>query len=766
LRCITLTVKLKLKTQKTYLYPGGLSCIFTGFPKIHKLGQITYNSMNMSSPRFNISTVVFLGLLFSEPASYSQISEITGRLKSDLISQNVNDAEITRLLSLLRADGSWSDIDYSNLSRTSWSPVTHSRRLLQICRAYNKPGSIHFHSSDVKSGIMKIIDFHIARRPRSDNWWWNAIGDPTNLGPALVLMKNTDGYGIDQLQLEKYSDELLNYYTESAEEWPGATTGANKIWLLSSSIAKACVKNNEDVLRENFKSAFEEAMIMPGKREGIKIDNSFYQHGAQLYCGGYGMSFMSDISYFAVLAAGTEYEMSDEQLQVITDVLLDGYRWFIQHSAFDFGATGREISRPGAGSSLGLRNYLNRFISINAPRSAELKQFIGFINGDGPFIGPGNKHFWKSDIMVHHGNGFYLSARVPSKRTIGSERMNEENLKRKWLPWGATNIMTDGDEYRNIYPSWDWSRIPGVTSVMEKISGTPITGGAYITSTSEFAGGVSDGVCGLAAYDYSWDGVSGKKAYYFTPEAMYCMGSGIRAIKENPVITSVNQCFSSGEVTVQNNKKITVVDSTGVNSSGISWIHHDRIGYLFPSGGDITVRNEDQTGAWYDINLSQSKTPVKNKIFSAWINHGNNPSDARYEYIVVPSADPAALQVWAKKNPLRSIINTPEIQAVYDKKMSIFGIAFYIPGAINLQKGLKVETEKPCLVLIQVKAEGDYRISVSDPTASLSEVTVKISGELTGPGAILNSDKTTSIGFILPSGDEAGSSVSRTYSTR
>jgi len=133
---------------------------------------------------------------------------------------------------------------------------------------------------------------------------------------------------------------------------------------------------------------------------------------------------------------------------------------------------------------------------------------------------------------------------------------------------------------------------------------------------------------------------------------------------------------------------------------------------------------------------------------------------------VLPSADPAALQVWAKKNPLRSIINTPEIQAVYDKKMSIFGIAFYIPGAINLQKGLKVETEKPCLVLIQVKAEGDYRISVSDPTASLSEVTVKISGELTGPGAILNSDKTTSIGFILPSGDEAGSSVSRTYSTR
>jgi chondroitin AC lyase len=698
--------------------------------------------------------------------SFTQVNVITDRIRNDLISQNVSDTEISNLLASLKQDGSWDDIDYANAHRTNWDPSNHSRRLFQICRAYNKPSSIHFHKSEVKSKILSIIDFYITRKPVSDNWWYNAIGAPTNLGPALVLMKTGDEFAIDQAQLEAYADALLNYYTESAKKWPGATTGANKIWLLSSSIDKSCIKNNEEVLRENFRLAFEEAEIMPGTKEGIKIDNSFYQHRTQLYIGGYGMSFMSDISYFAVLAAGTDYRMSDAQMKVITDILVDGYRWFIQHSAFDFGSYGREISRPGAGSSQRLVSLINRFISINAPRSRELSQFIDFINGKAPFLNPGNRHFWKSDIMVHHGSDFYLSARVPSKRTMGSETMNDENLRKKWLPWGATNIMIDGDEYRNIYATWDWSRIPGVTSVLEDIpGGKPFIGGAYIVSTSDFAGGVSDGTYGFAAYDYSWDNVSGRKAWFFTPEAMYCLGAGIKTSGENPVITTVNQCFSSGEVTVLNNKKTSLVDGNTVTSPGIKWIHHDRIGYLFPSGGEITVKNMDQTGTWYDINLSQSKAPVTNKVFSAWIDHGKNPIDARYEYIVVPFKDLSEFSRWQKKNPLKKVLNSTDIQAVYDKKGNIYGIAFYKAGSVTLREGLNVETDKPCLLLIQAVSNGGYIISVSDPTELLKEVNIKISGILHGQEAANNSDGTTSINFVLPSGDEAGKSVTRDFST-
>jgi hypothetical protein len=267
----------------------------------------------------------------------------------------------------------------------------------------------------------------------------------------------------------------------------------------------------------------------------------------------------------------------------------------------------------------------------------------------------------------------------------------------------------------------------------------------------------------MAAYDYLWDDVSGKKAWFFTPEAMYCLGAGISASKANPVITTLNQCFSSGPVTIKNNNKVLTMEGTTLSSGTIKWIHHDRVGYLLPSGGNISVKNADQTGSWYDINLSMQKNPVTSKVFSAWLNHGNDPSGAVYEYIVVPSKSLTEFIKWENKNPFRLIINTPEVQALFDKNENVYGIAFYRAGSVSLKEGLKVESDMPCLLLVRKESGNSYKISVSDPTASLAEVTIKISGELTGPGSTINMGRTTSINFIFPSGDDAGRSLSGRY---
>ena len=705
--------------------------------------------------------ILLLSIITGFRDSYSQINIITERLKNSLIEQNVNDDEISRHLDNLKPDGSWSDVDYKNRSSANWDPLTHSNRLQLICIAYNKPESRFFHKKQVKDKIIKMFEFYIDEKPESDNWWYNAIGGPNNLSPALVLMKSNDGYGIEQAQLERYTGGLVNFYSESAKKWSFATTGANKIWLLNSSINKACIMNDEEVLKENFRLAFEEVKIMGGKAEGIKIDNSFWQHGPQLYCAGYGKSFLSDITRFGALAHSTDYAMSPAQVKTITDAVLDGYQWFCQNNAFDFSSAGREISRRGAVSSASLKTSIARLISTSAPRKEELQNFIKFIDGEVPFQSPGNRHFWESDIMVQHGSDYYFSAKVPSKRTNATERMNNENLKRKWLPWGATNIMKEGDEYRNLFPVWDWSRIPGVTSFMEDVPGLPVTGGAYLVSPSEFAGGVSDGIIGLAAYDYSWDGVSGKKAWFFTPKAIYGVGAGIKAGKNNPVITSVNQCFSSGPVIVKDGKKKNT-ESTSIDSGELKWAYHDGFGYIFPAGGNIAMRNMDQTGSWSDINLSQSSEKITYKVFSLWISHGKNPSSANYEYIVVPSVDAEETDIWAKKNPLKLIRNTPDIQAFHDKRSCTYAIAFYSPGTVSLEKALIVGADNPCLLLLK-DDKNKISITVSDPAQRLEKLVLKISGKISGNGVLTGSDGTSTVNIDLPSGDEAGKSLSLEY---
>lgn len=712
--------------------------------------------------RYLAGSILLVLLFFACFRSSAQVNVITERIKNSLLSQEQDDAEIKRFLTDLREDGSWAEIDYSNTSITNWIPAAHSRRLLLICRAYNKPGSEFYHHVEVKEKIQKIIEFYINTKPESKNWWYNAIGAPINLGPALVLMKPDKGFGIEQKRLEGYADQLINFYSESAKKWPFATTGANKIWLLNSSINKACVMNNEEVLRDNFRSAFDEAKIMSGKDEGIKVDNSFYQHGPQLYCAGYGMSFLSDLTTFGILANGTEYAMTTSQLKILTDAVLDGFRWFCQNKSYDFSSAGREISRQGAVSSLGLKTFASRLIQMGAPRQDELKNVIDFVDGKAPFQNPGTRHFWKSDIMVQHGPDYYFSARVPSSRTNGTERMNNENLKRNWLPWGATNIMTDGDEYRNIYAVWDWARVPGVTSTLEKITGQPVTGGAYLVSKTEFAGGVSDGKFGMAAYDFSWDGVSARKAWFFIPGAIFCLGSGVKGEEDKPVITSVNQCFSSGPVMIDNGKKLQLSGEKELNSGDIRAVYHDKIGYYFPLGGNVALRNMDQTGSWSEINLSQSKEEITGKIFSLWVDHGVKPTEGSYEYIVVPSKDPASFSKWIKKNPLEVVTNSIDIQAVYDKSSGVYGISLYNPGSVLLQKGLFVGADRSCIVLFKKNAKG-FSLTVSDPTQKLSELNIIISRKVKGDGVTVKDDNTSDLKITLPSGDEAGKSITNDY---
>jgi len=704
--------------------------------------------------------IVLLFLLLNNTECHGDVQSITKKIRNNFISENIDDNEINKLLKELNCNGSWNDIDYSDMSVFNWKPVTHTSRLKTICIAYNKLPSSHYSKQEVKESIYKIINFYIEAKPKSDNWYYNAIAAPQNLGSALVLMKTGNELGFNQKELDYYSDRLLNYYSNSSKKWPAATTGANKLWLLKSSIYKAAVKGCGATLSDNFRHVFEEVDIKEGKSEGIKIDKSFWQHGPQLYSAGYGMAFLDDITYFVLLASDTDYRISEKKLALLTDTILDGFMWFIHRSAFDFNTTGREIARPNAGSSLALMTYISRLIEARAPRIDELKSCIEYINGVSEFSSPGTKFFWKSDMMVHHGEKNYLSAKIPSKRTIGTERMNSENLKSKWLPWGSTNIMNDGDEYRNLFPVWDWSRVPGVTSYYDAVNTLPEKDGSYFISNTSFAGGCSNGICGIAAYDYSFGGISAKKAYYFSPGSLYCLGAGITASGHSHVITSINQCYSSGKVIVGDSEGSRELTRSQLECNKVNWIFHNNIGYVFPSGGCVSIFNGEQTGSWYDINRQQSICSVAHQVFGVWLNHEIRPRDSSYEYNVLPSKTEEQVQKWVSEKNIYSIVNNSCIQAVHDKINDVYAIVFYKSGSVPINSGLTIGVDKPCLILLIIHADLSLiELSLSDPTQTQDKIKIFVSRKLLGPSIYKVGHDHAEIDVILPRGDDAGRSI-------
>ena len=723
--------------------------------------------------RLVVIAVFFLLMVYTASAqTKADTDTVSARFRSFILSTSVpTDATVKPYLDSLQPDGSWKDVNYADKSATVWLPLVHLNRLLSICISYHNKKSVYYHSANVKAQIYTSFTYWNGRGSYSTNWYQNDIAWPTVYGKSLLTMKSGDAYGFSKDTLYALADTGLNYYDVSAAIYSPTVSesilGANKTLNLEVSIYKACIKDSTDELRRNFDTAFASIVVFPGTGLGMKVDNSYYQHGPQLYNWGYGTAFLGGVTYFAYYARNTGFATTQSNIKILIDYVLDGQQWMQQKNAADFNAIGRSISRSGSLTVSWIRNNcLIYLINLKTGyRTTELNNYYKFANGGNvTFQSPGIKQFYKTDYMVQHGANFLLSVKTPSKRTIGTESLNNENLKAKYLSWGSTNIMVNGDEYTNAVPVWDWTRIPGTTTANDPNANfTKMPSSGFRTTTS-IAGGVTNGVYGLSADAFTWDSVSGKKAYFFTPNGMYCMGAAIKSTKVGRnIVTSVNQCMSSGTVTVDSAGSQSVFTGQQVTSSNVTWVHHNNVGYLFPNNGKITIANQIQTGSWYSINLAQSRTAVSNTIFSLWVNHDTLPKAATYEYIVAPYKSVSGFASWASNCPLKKIANNSGFQAFYDDSAKVYAVAFYGAAGVMLDtaNNFYIRSNKPALLLIAKQTNG-YAISVAEPTQLLDSLGLTISSKLAGANAIINGDSTF-ISVQLPTGDTVGKTVTNAY---
>jgi chondroitin AC lyase len=410
----------------------------------------------------------------------------------------------------------------------------------------------------------------------------------------------------------------------------------------------------------------------------------------------------------------------------------------------DFGTNGRNIARENGQSGMDTAT-LNNLSLCDPAHATDYAQWKAHLTGVAfPVTYRGNNYFWKSDIMTQHGSNYYLSAKVISTRTAGTESLNGENLKGFNLPLGATNIMTHGREYKNIFPVWDWTKIPGTTAVNHPAS---VLLQWYQYGSNAFAGGASDGQAGLIAYEHSYNGVQAKKAYFFFGDAMLCLGAGINALGIQNVYTTVNQAFLHGEVS----------RGTGNNQQ---WVYHDGVGYVFPEATSINSSKGVQQGTWKSLNTGGSEQTISKDVFCLWITHGTAPANASYQYLVVPAASKEDFLASKTPGKLKVISNTGTIQAV--SYQDYYAIVFYGPGTVVMPDGLSISSRMTATVLLRHTSDG-YRITAADPLQTQKELLLTLNCKLTGPG-VTSQGKNSIVTMKFPAGDNTGNSVTQLFS--
>ncbi|MBR3934735.1 MAG: discoidin domain-containing protein [Clostridia bacterium] len=144
--------------------------------------------------------------------------------------------------------------------------------------------------------------------------------------------------------------------------------------------------------------------------------------------------------------------------------------------------------------------------------------------------------------------------------------------------------------------------------------------------------------------------------------------------------------------------------------SGSRWLNiGDKCGYVFPQ------TTTDNMG-----DLKMRWTNGVSSHFELWFSHGVNPTDGRYEYIVLPGKTEAETKAYYEARATKVLINNEKIQAVKDTSIGTTGIVFWEAGALD-----RVTVSAPLIVMYR-ETDTEFRIAVSDPTQKLTDAQVTI----------------------------------------
>lgn len=539
------------------------------------------------------------------------------------------------------------------------------------------------------AGALEHLDSWLDLDYRHSNWWVNHVPIPRAVGEVALLLRDDLG-----AQREARVTRVLK------RAWPpprgGIGTGANLFYRLDAAVLLALLKRDAELLEDVFDRAAREIRVTKG--EGIQEDMSFHQHGPQFYSGSYGLEYVRGAVRLATLGHGTELALSQKRMDLLERFLLGGMQWIVYGPMIDPGAQGRNFSRTSANrGGQAVRALCWQLAALGPPRADELEHFATDLRG--------NRCFWRSDFMVQRCAGWYASTKMASVRTVGTESGNGEGLQQYHLADGACLVMQRGDEYEGIQPVWNWRRVPGTTCKQGEGPLPRIDWGRGARGTTRFVGGVSDGAHGVACMDFDRGGVRAKKAWFYFDEEVVCLGAGITADGPEPVVTTINQCNASGFVRGEGNA-----------------FHHDGVGYVALEGGH---RSETalQRGTWRSVNARYEAAPVEKTVFTAWIDHGTAPSDARYAYVVRPvTATPAQARSYADALPVEVLANTPKVQAVAHPALRLTGYVFYQAGALG-----GVAVDRPCALLVRETGSGS-EIHVADPAQANEPIQITLRG--------------------------------------
>ncbi|MEV4611454.1 polysaccharide lyase family 8 super-sandwich domain-containing protein [Kitasatospora sp. NPDC049258] len=641
------------------------------------------------------------------------------------------------------------------------------------------------------------------------NWWDWQIGAPQALLDTAVLLHD----GLTPAQLAAYCSAVDHFVPDGAvATYTGTSTGANRVDLCRV-LALRGVLGRSSAKLTTASTALSPVFRYVLSGDGLYADGSFVQHTWVPYTGSYGEVLLGGLSRLLGLLAGSGWQVTDPQRQNVFDSVARAWAPFILNGLVMDAVCGRAVSRGlqsadqlhlqqddhTRGHTL-LGHILRLADSGAAPagQSAAWRAAVkGWIGRDGyrPYLSNGyldvpelaraqrllgdssvpaaaeplGATVLAMDRAVVRRAGWAASLSLCSARTTFYETGNGEHL-RGWHSnsgmlcwWGST--FGNGQYSDAFWPTVDPYRLPGTTVSTKPLADA--AGGEWGAPRPEalWAGGACDGT--YAAVGQDLRGLSstlrGRKSWFLLDDSVVCLGAGISCTDGAVVHTVVDNrnlgATGTHALTVDGATQPTDLGRSAHFGAARSMALAGFGGYVFPGGAAVEVLREARTGSWHDINGGGATEALTRRYLGIRIDHGTDPADAGYHYLVMPGASAAAAAARAAAPTVTVLANTAAAQAIRDTASGVTAANFFTPGTAG-----PITVSAPASVLLR-EAGDTLTVTVCDPSRNAATVLVTIARSgLTaaepGPGvSVLSLDGSVSLLVETGGSQGAGRSV-------
>ncbi|MFB6815326.1 polysaccharide lyase 8 family protein [Streptomyces sp. NPDC056347] len=641
---------------------------------------------------------------------------------------------------------------------------TGYNRLRTMAEAYVQPGTGLTGDTALRDAVVTGLDHLHAdvfnpATARYGNWWNWQIGAPQALMDTCVLLHDE----LTDAQRAAYCAAVDHFLPDSAVgSYTGTSTGANRVDLCRGIILRGIVGANAG------KIALAVAALSPvfpyvTKGDGFYPDGSFVQHTNIPYIGGYGAVLNDGLGRLFALLRGSAWEITDPGSRQFLDTIEAAIAPFIHDGLMMDNVSGRGITRVGTSDHtrahgvmasivlLGLgaepgenarwramvKGWLvrDRYApaladgSLSLVNTARLQALLDDASVTAAPEPSAHRVFHHMDRVTHRRRGWGAGLSMASARIAHYEFGNGENKRgwhtgAGWLQWWGSE--TNQDQYSDAYwPTVDPYRLPGTTVSRKKMADGQ--GGAWANPVpdTKWVGGTGDGEFGTTGQHLQGlaSTMHARKSWFWLDDCVVCLGSGITSADGAAVETVIDNRFlgAGGTRRLLLDGRAQPTDQGWATTRTTKWAHVDgHAGYVFPGGTALHALREERTGTWRDVNDGGTTTPLTRRYLTLWQDHGTDPVNGSYAYVLLPgaSAERTAARA-ADTGWLRILAQDADRTGIQVPSLGFTGVTFWAAGTAG-----PVTVDAPVCVQIREKRDGTATVCVADPSRTVTGLTL------------------------------------------